>query len=216
MDFERAREAMVARQIAGRGIDDPAILAAFRAIPRERFVPPGRIAEAYDDAPVAIEAGQTVSQPYIVALMIALAGIGPQSRVLEVGAGSGYAAAILGRIAREVVAIERHAELARLAGARIGALGLANVAIVQGDGWAGWRAGAPYNAIIVSAAAARVPEALVAQLAAGGRLVIPVGAPDGEQRLLRLRRGEGGDGGGEGEVAREDLGPVRFVPLVGG
>jgi len=201
---------MVERQIAARGIDDPAILAAFRAIPRERFVPPERIAEAYDDAPVAIEAGQTVSQPYIVALMIALAGIGPDSRVLEVGAGSGYAAAILGRIAREVVAIERQGELARLAATRVRALGLGNVRIVEGDGRAGWREGAPYDAIIVSAAAPRVPEALTAQLAEGGRLIVPVGAQDGEQRLLRLRRGAGS------ASAPEDFGPVRFVPLIGG
>jgi protein-L-isoaspartate(D-aspartate) O-methyltransferase len=180
-------------------------------VPRERFVPAGRIAEAYDDAPVAIEAGQTVSQPYIVAAMIEAAGVGAAARVLEIGAGSGYAAAILSRIARAVVAVERHAALVTLAAGRMRALGCANVEIVAGDGVRGWPAAAPYDAIIVSAAATSVPAALRDQLAVGGTLVIPVGPPDGPaQRLLRVKRRDAA------AFVADDRGPVRFVPLVGG
>jgi protein-L-isoaspartate(D-aspartate) O-methyltransferase len=208
-DFERAREEMVERQIAARRIDDPAILAAFRAVPRERFVPAAHVASAYDDSPVPIEAGQTVSQPFIVAVMIKAAAIGADSRVLEIGAGSGYAAAVIGRIAARVIAIERHGELARLAVGRMRSLGYANVEIFEGDGSHGWPAAAPYDAILVPAAARHLPEGLADQLAIGGRLVIPVGPHDETQRLLRVRRL------GADAFEQDDLGPVRFISLVG-
>jgi len=208
-DFERAREKMIERQIATRRIADPEILAAFRAVPRELFVPPEQIAAAYDDSPVPIEAGQTISQPFIVAAMIKAAGIGPGSRVLEIGAGSGYAAAVMSRIAARVIAIERHAALAGLAAERMRRLGYANVEIIHGDGSGGWPDAAPYDAILVAAAARRLPQRLSGQLAIDGRLVIPVGPHDQTQRLLRVKRL------GDDEFEQDDLGPVRFIPLVG-
>jgi protein-L-isoaspartate(D-aspartate) O-methyltransferase len=208
-DVAALREAMVERQIAGRGIKDARLLAAMRAVPREMFVPEAARALAYEDGPLPIEAGQTISQPYIVALMIEAAGVAPGSRVLEIGAGSGYAAAILSRIAAEVVAIERHAALADLAAARMDRLGYANVRIETGDGSAGWPAAAPYDAILVAASGSHVPEALVRQLRTGGTLVMPVGPPGGAQNLVRITRLGGAD------WKQEELAPVRFVPLIG-
>jgi protein-L-isoaspartate(D-aspartate) O-methyltransferase len=205
--FESARGAMVA-DLRSAGIADPRVLAAMAEVPRERFVEPGDTPYAYDDGPLPIAAGQTISQPYIVALMIEAAGIGPDARVLEVGAGSGYAAAVIGRLAREVIALERHRTLADQAAARIAALGYGNVRILHADGATGWPAEAPYDAILAAAAPERVPEALKAQLAEGGRLVLPVGGEHQVQRLLRLTRTGGG-------FEQHDLGPVRFVPLVG-
>lgn len=207
--FADARERMVARQIAARGIDDPALLAALRAVPRERFVAPGFEHCAYEDRALPIAAGQTISQPYIVALMIAAAGVGTNDRVLEVGAESGYAAAVLGQVAREVIAIERHGELARLAAERIARLGFRNVRIVEGDGTEGWPAGAPYDAILVSAGAGHVPPPLVDQLKIGGRMVIPLGGRWAGQTLLKLTTCD------DGTVTRTPLCAVRFVPLVG-
>jgi protein-L-isoaspartate(D-aspartate) O-methyltransferase len=160
-------------------------------------------------APLPIEAGQTISQPYIVALMIELAGLRPTSRVLEVGAGSGYAAAVMGRIAREVYAVERQGVLARLAAARMAALGYRNVTVLHRDGSDGLPEQAPFDAIIVSAGGTEVPPALKDQLAIGGRLVIPIGA-GGRQRLVRIIRT------GAAGFADEDHGPVRFVPLLRG
>ena len=209
MDFAAAREAMVERQLKWRGIDDPAILEAFRAIPRELFVAPDYAHRAYGDHPLPIEAGQTVSQPYIVALMAAAAEIGPGDRVLEVGAGSGYAAAVLGKVAARVTAIERQQELCAIARERIERLGLANVEIVAGDGTLGFEQGAPFDAILVAASGSHVPEPLVAQLAPGGRLVMPIGAPAGSQKLVRVRKGS------DGSLERDSLGAVRFVPLIG-
>lgn len=206
--FAEAREAMVERDIVARGIDDPALLAAFRAVPREVFVAPELAAVAYCDRPLPIAAGQTISQPYIVALMIAAAAVGPDDHVLEVGAGSGYAAAVIGHIARDVVAIERHGELAAAAGERIARLGHGNVRIVHGDGSFGWPEAAPFDAILVAAAASEVPIALTRQLKPGGRLVIPVGHRWGIQTLMRFTRKM--DGG----LDRERLCEVRFVPLV--
>ena len=208
-DFAALREAMVDRQIAGRGLCDAALLAAMREVPRELFVPQAVREFAYEDGPLPIEAGQTISQPYIVALMIAAAGVVAGSQVLEIGAGSGYAAAVLSRIAGEVVAIERHGELADLAAARMAMLGYANVRIVTGDGSVGWPLGAPYDAILAAASGRHVPEALKRQLGTGGRLVMPIGAPGGMQSLVRVTRH------GDEEWEREDLGPVRFVPLIG-
>lgn len=207
-DFAALREAMVERQIARRGIDDPGILEAFRRVPRERFVDPPFQTQAYDDGPLPIGHGQTISQPYVVALMIAAAGVGPNDRVLEVGAGSGYAAALLGQLARQVVAIERIAALADQAAARMIELGFANVAVHGADGTRGWPAEAPYDAILVAAAAPEVPPALIEQLRPdGGRLIIPLAVPGGGEELVRLTRQQGG-------LKREGLGAVRFVPLI--
>ncbi len=208
-DPARRREEMVARQIAARGIGDPRLLAAMRAVPREAFVPEDMAARAYDDSPLPIGHGQTISQPYIVALMIAAAGVKPGDRVLEIGAGSGYAAAVLGRIAAEVIAIERHGELAERAAARLRRLGHDNVEIVAGDGSGGCPARAPFDAILAAASGRHVPLVLRGQLAVGGRLVMPVGAPGGAQKLVRVTRV------GVDDFREESLGAVRFVPLIG-
>jgi len=207
-DFAAARERMILHHLAGRGITDPALLQAFREVPRELFVDPADAASAYDDHPLPIPADQTISQPYVVARMIALARVRAGSRVLEVGAGSGYAAAILSRIADRVIAIERHAALARLAAGRLDRLGYRNVRIILGDGAAGWPEEAPYDAIILSAAAREAPRPLLNQLTPGGLLVMPLGAPDEVQELVRVTRAE------DGRCRREELGAVRFVPLV--
>lgn len=208
-DYAAQREAMVDRQIAGRGIRSAPLLAAMRDVPREAFVPDAMRPHAYEDGPLPIEAGQTISQPYIVALMIEAAGVAPGSHVLEIGAGSGYAAAVLGRIAASVIAVERQAALAALAAARMERLGYANVRIVQGDGSAGWPEGAPYDAILAAASGSHVPDALRRQLAIGGVLVMPVGAPGASQSLVKVSRLA------EETFEQEDLGPVRFVPLIG-
>ena len=207
--FADARNRMVARQIAARGIDDPALLAAFRAVPREQFVAPEYARAAYDDRPLPIEAGQTFSQPYIVALMISAADVGRDDRVLEVGAGSGYAAAMLGQVAGHVVAIERHAELVALAKERIERLGYANVEIVEGDGILGWPAEAPYDAILAAASGGHVPPALIDQLKPGGRLVMPIGGRWAGQTLIKLTKRS------DGSLVQETLCAVRFVELVG-
>lgn len=209
LDFAAERGAMVERQLRARGITDPRILEAFRAVPREMFVSADHAALAYGDHPLPIEAGQTISQPYVVAWMIEAAGVGPGDTVLEVGAGSGYAAAVLGRIARRVMAIERHPELAALASERIARLGSTNVTIHAGDGSTGWPDAAPYQAILAAASAREIPAPLVDQLAPGGRLVLPVGDHESVQQLLRVTRVEGAP-------QIESLGAVRFVPLVAG
>ena len=200
---------MVDAQLAGRGVRDRAVLAAMRKVPREAFVPAGLRERAYDDTPLAIGSGQTISQPYIVALMREAAAIAPGDRVLEIGAGSGYAAAGAGRLAAHVDAVERHAGLARAAAERLASLGFGNVAIHQADGSVGWPAGAPYDAIVVSAAGPHLPAALREQLAIDGRLVMPVGDRGWGQRLLKLTRIDAGN------FRQEDLGGVVFVPLVG-
>ncbi len=208
-DFENRRRDMVQRQIAGRGVRDRRVLDALLAVPREVFVPERLHELAYDDTALPIEEEQTISQPYIVALMAEALEIGPDDRLLEVGAGSGYAAAVLSRIAREVYAIERHSALAELARERMRRLGYTNVHIIHGDGTLGWPEHAPYDAIAVAAGGPDVPPALQSQLAAGGRLVIPIGTDPRLQELVRLRRT------GPDEFKRESLGAVRFVPLVG-
>lgn len=208
-DFAALREAMVARQIAARGIRNELVLAAMREVPREAFVPDALAAFAYDDTPLPIEAGQTISQPYIVALMIDAAEIGPGAKVLEIGAGSGYAAAVIGRIAGEVIAIERHQELAAEAAERMRRLGNDNVRIVEGDGSGGLPEEAPFDAILAAASGSHVPEALKRQLAIGGALVMPVGAPGAVQILVKVIRT------GAEDYETSDLGAVRFVPLVG-
>ena len=208
-DFAELRERMVKRQIEARGIRDPAILDAFREVPREAFVSPDYARNAYDDHPLPIEAGQTISQPYIVALMIAAAEIGPGDRVLEVGAGSGYAAAIMGRIAREVIGIERQHDLVEIARERLQRLGYDNVRIVEGDGTRGCPAEASFDAILAAASGSHVPQPLVEQLMSGGRLVMPIGDPGGVQTLIKVTKRE------DGTLRQSDLGEVRFVPLIG-
>ena len=208
-DFAAEREAMVERQLRSRGIDDKRVLHAFLEVPREAFVAPGYGREAYGDHPLPIEAGQTISQPYIVALMIQAAAIQPGKRVLEVGAGSGYAAAVISRIAARVVAIERQPELVGVARERLQRLGYNNVEIVEGDGTKGWPDGAPYNAILAAASGSHVPRPLIEQLAPGGSLVMPIGSPGWVQNLVRIRKAE------DGSLQQSDLGEVRFVPLIG-
>lgn len=209
-DHAAAREAMVERQIKARGITAHAVLDAMRMVPRHLFVSVDQMQHAYEDRPLPIGMNQTISQPYIVALMIEAAEIDSDSNILEIGAGSGYAAAIIGRIARNLVAVERHETLAAEAAHRLASLGYHNVDIVVGDGMAGWPAKAPYDAILVSAAGASVPPALYTQLMPGGRLVIPVGRGHGGQALKLYRRID------DGEIEMVDLGDVRFVPLVPG
>ncbi len=208
-NFAELREAMVDRQIKARGIDDPRLLDAFRAVPRELFVPEAQRAHSYEDGPLPIGANQTISQPYIVALMIAAAEVCQDSHVLEVGAGSGYAAALLGKIAREVVAVERIADLAEQARDRIESLGLENVRIELGDASRGWPASEPFDAILVAAAGTHVPRGLLDQLRCpGGRLVMPVESGGWGQTLVKVTRR------GEQEFDSADLGGVRFVPLI--
>lgn len=207
-DFTAVRELMVTRQIEARGITDPAILAAMRAIPREEFVPAHLADRAYDDGALPIESGQTISQPYVVAWMIEAAKIGSGDHVLEVGAGSGYAAAVIGQIAGSVVAIERHPLLAGLAAERIERLEYTNVRIIEGDGTLGCPDEAPFDAILTAAAAREVPEALIDQLKPGGRLVIPVGGRLWSQALVRLTKQA------DDTIVRDRLGDVRFVPLI--
>ncbi|MBA3538062.1 MAG: protein-L-isoaspartate(D-aspartate) O-methyltransferase [Deltaproteobacteria bacterium] len=202
------RARMVARQLIARGITDPRILAAFARVPRERFVPGDQLAHAYDDMPLPIGEGQTISQPYVVALTIEALRLPANAKVLEIGTGSGYAAAILGTIAREVVTIERIGALAEVAAARLAAMELSNVEVHHADGSLGWPARAPYDGIAVAAGAPRPPASLLAQLAIGGRLVLPTGSLD-EQHLLWLERRD------EHTYVERDLGEVRFVPLVG-
>jgi protein-L-isoaspartate(D-aspartate) O-methyltransferase len=208
-DFPAEREAMVERQLKRRGITDPRILDAFRAVPREAFVSDDYAHLAYGDHPLPIEAGQTISQPYIVALMVDAAAIGPGDTVLEVGAGSGYAAAVISRIAAKVVAIERQHDLVEVARERLARLGRDNVEIVEGDGTRGWPREAPYEAILAAASGSHVPQPLIDQLAPGGRLVMPLGGPGWVQELVKVTKRN------DGTLERENLGGVRFVPLIG-
>ena len=200
---------MVDLQLAARGISDRRLLAAFRAVPREAFVPPEIAALAYRDAPLPIGEGQTISQPYIVALTIAALRLEGGERVLEIGTGSGYAAAVLSRIAKQVFTVERLESLASSARDRLARLGYLNIDVRHGDGTLGWPAHAPYDAIAVAAGSPRVPKALVEQLAPGGRLVIPVGPDETSQVLTRVTRLDAG------AVRTEPLIEVRFVPLIG-
>jgi protein-L-isoaspartate(D-aspartate) O-methyltransferase len=208
-DFADLRDTMVRRQIEARGIRDPHVLRAFRAVPREEFVAEGFADHAYDDGPLPIAAGQTISQPFIVAMMIQAAAVKPGDRVLEVGAGSGYAAAVIGEIAGQVVAIERQPDLAGEARERLARLGYANVEIVEGDGTLGWPEGAPYDAILAAASGSQVPKSLIGQLAVGGRLVMPLGAVGDIQQLVCVTKEQ------DGSTRQEPLGCVRFVPLIG-
>jgi protein-L-isoaspartate(D-aspartate) O-methyltransferase len=207
-DFAEARRQMVAQHIAARGVRDPRVLRAFLDVPREAFLPESLAEFAYEDSPLPIGEGQTISQPYIVALMSEALCLKPTDRVLEVGTGSGYAAAVLGRLAAEVYTVERIANLAETAARRMQRLGLGNVHVLHGDGSLGWPEHAPFDAIIVAAGGPEVPPSLLSQLAMGARLVMPVGSTSRTQRLTRITRTEHG-------YAREDLTQVRFVPLIG-
>ena len=208
-EFKTLRQQMVQYQLAARGLTDERVLNALAVVPREAFVPEDLAPYAYEDRPLPIEASQTISQPYIVGLMTAALELRSDDRILEIGTGSGYAAAVLAEICAEVYTVERHWQLAESARERLAALGYDNVHVKQGDGTLGWPEHAPYDGIIVAAGAPRVPEPLTEQLAIGGRLVIPVGPTLETQELLRVRRT------GENSFEQDDLGAVRFVPLIG-
>lgn len=206
-EFAEQRRAMVESQLRGRGIKDSRVLEAMQAVPRHLFVPPAVAAAAYADEPLAIGEGQTISQPYIVAAMTEALELTGSERVLEVGAGSGYQAAILSPLAREVIAVEARPMLARTARERLSQLGYSNVRVEIGDGTLGWPPGAPYDGILVAAAAPMVPPPLIEQLADGGRLVIPLGSAE-HQELFRVRKQAG-------RIVQQALFACRFVPLVG-
>ncbi len=198
---------MVTRQLRARGINDPRVLAAMAAVPREHFVGRDHAHEAYADQPLPIGAGQTISQPYVVARMAELAEIRPSERVLDVGSGSGYQAAVLAQLADEVFGVEIRRELADIATQRLAEIGLERVAVRVGDGGYGWAEHAPYDAIVVAAAAEEVPVPLLAQLGDGGRMVIPLGDPLQQELVRIVRRGD--------DFARGSFGPVRFVSFMG-
>lgn len=198
---------MVARQIRGRGIRSPRVLDAMESVPRHLFVPAELVQRAYADEPLPIGAGQTISQPFMVAATAEALLLEGRERVLEVGCGSGYQAAVLSRLAGQVIAVETQAALAASAHERLGRLGYANVMVEEGDGSAGWPASAPYDAILVTAAAPQVPRPLIDQLAEGGRLVIPVGGPKHQELLRVVKRGD--------RTTEESLYSCRFVPLLG-
>jgi len=208
-DYAAEREAMVERQLRRRGISEPDILDAFRAVPREAFISKDYAHLAYGDHPLPIEANQTISQPYIVALMVQAAAIRHGDAVLEVGAGSGYAAAVISRIAARVVAIERQHDLVEVARQRLERLGYSNVLIVEGDGTRGCPDEAPFDAILAAASGSHVPSALIAQLAPNGRIVMPLGEPGLPQELVKVTKQD------DGILKQENLGGVRFVPLIG-
>ncbi len=209
LDFEKLRREMVEQQIKSRGIEDDRVLNAFREVHREEFVEEKYKSSAYNDGALPIGAGQTISQPYIVALMIDSLNLKSDENVLEIGTGSGYAAAVLSRIVEKVYTIETIETLAQKAIRRFDRLEYNNIEVKIGDGTLGWAENAPYDGIVVSAAAPHVPEALINQLSENGRIVIPVGEKGGVQRLKVIRKGE------EGKTSAENLDYVRFVPLRG-
>jgi protein-L-isoaspartate(D-aspartate) O-methyltransferase len=205
--WQVARDRMVETQIAARGITDARVLSAMRKVPRHLFVPEEVRAAAYGDHPLPIGHGQTISQPYIVAMMTSLLQIQPDERVLEIGTGSGYQAAILGILAKEVISLERIPEVARLAQKNLAVSGSGAIRIVTGDGTQGYPERAPYDGVLITAATPSIPPPLIDQLAEGGRLVAPVGSRD-LQELIRLTRKEK-------DLLRESFGGVVFVPLLG-
>ncbi|PYX09365.1 MAG: protein-L-isoaspartate O-methyltransferase [Acidobacteria bacterium] len=206
--FSAERENMIATQLAARGIRDHRVLSAMARVPRHEFVSERYREQAYEDHPIPIAEGQTVSQPYIVALMLEVLKLEPNAKVLEVGTGSGYMTALLAELASHVYSIERHARLAREAETTLARLGYRNVTVLTGDGSQGLAEFAPYDGIVVSAAAPHIPAALVEQLNEGGRMVIPVGPPDAQELQLVVRH--------EGRPIVHRLDGCRFVPLVGG
>jgi protein-L-isoaspartate(D-aspartate) O-methyltransferase len=208
-NLQISREIMLSSDLAGRGIHDPKVLAAMGLVPREEFVPSELKDQAYGDYPLPIDEGQTISQPYIVAYMAECLELSAADRLLEIGTGSGYSAAVLSRIAAQVYTVERFDSLARSAGERFMRLGYDNIRILVGDGTLGWPGLAPYDAIIVTAGAPKVPKPLLEQLAIGGRLLLPVGPDRIGQTLIRVRRQDAD------EYREERLLAVQFVPLVG-
>ena len=207
--MEQLRNHLVILQVEARGVRDPLVLAAMRAVPRELFVPKDVRDEAYDDTPLPIGSGQTISQPYIVAFMIEALALRGGEKILEIGAGSGYAAAVLAEIASEVFTIERIGQLAERAAANLASVGCDNVHVRHADGTEGWSDEAPFDAILVSAGAPDVPKSLMRQLKIGARMVVPVGADPRSQELIRITRVD------DDEYEREDIADVRFVPLIG-
>ncbi len=205
--FTRARQQMVERHLKARDITDARVLWAMGKVPRHRFVQPARASEAYADRALPIEEGQTISQPYIVALMTQLLELKGPERVLEVGTGSGYQAAILSELVKEVYTIEILPGLARTAAARLKGLEYRNVEVKAGDGYQGWPEKAPFDGIIVTAGASHIPQPLIEQLKEGGRLVIPVDVPAGYQELIQGRKERG-------KLITKRVAPVRFVPLI--
>lgn len=199
---------MVEQQLVPRGIEDQRVLDAMRRVPRHEFVPVEQVRYAYDDHPLPIGDGQTISQPYIVALMLAAARIGPEDAVLDIGTGSGYAAAVAAELAHRVVSVERHPDLAVTAAATLEALGY-RVNVVTGDGTLGWPEGAPYDVIVAAATGPTVPRAWLDQLAPGGRIVMPIGHSGGAQHLAAFTRAD------DGTLRETNLGAVAFVPLLG-
>jgi protein-L-isoaspartate(D-aspartate) O-methyltransferase len=204
--YAQQREAMVREQIEERGVRDARVLAALRAVPRHEFMPESQRAYAYSDRPLPIGSGQTISQPYIVAYMTEQLALADGARVLEVGTGSGYQAAVLAELGAEVYSIEIVPELAERARRDLARLGYARVHVRAGDGYQGWPEAAPFDAIIVTAAPERVPQPLLDQLALGGRMIVPVG--DAYQELVLYTREAAG-------IREESLIPVRFVPMTG-
>ena len=207
-DTEAERRArMVETQIVARGVRDARVLAAMRDVPRHLFVDPAMRDRAYEDHPLPIAGNQTISQPYIVALMTELLEVRPTDRVLEIGTGSGYQSAVLSKLAREVYTIEILPELARAAGETLRRLHYENVTVKEGDGYRGWPEHAPFDAVIVTAAPDRIPQPLLDQLAPGGRMVIPVGSFFQELKVLTKDK--------NGKISEKDILPVRFVPMTG-
>jgi protein-L-isoaspartate(D-aspartate) O-methyltransferase len=207
-DSEAERRArMVETQIVARGVRDAHVLAAMKQVPRHLFVDPKERAQAYEDHPLPIAGNQTISQPYIVALMTELADLTPAEKALEIGTGSGYQSAVLSRLAKEVYSIEIVPELARESAERLRELGYGNVTVKEGDGYRGWPEHAPFDAILVTAAPDRIPQPLLDQLAPGGRMVIPVGSFFQELKVLTKDR--------NGKITEKDILPVRFVPMTG-
>jgi protein-L-isoaspartate(D-aspartate) O-methyltransferase len=205
----RWRYQMVEEQIVSRGVRDERVLEAMRTVPRHLFVPPDLVERAYSDGALPIGEGQTISQPYIVALMTELLDIQPEDSVLEIGTGSGYQAAVLARLARQVYSIEIIPTLASSARQRLGEMGLKNVVVRTGDGYRGWPEFAPFDGIIVTAAPPEIPAALVAQLKRGGRMVVPVGENSESQNLMVIEKSLTSDA-----VTKRTVIPVRFVPMV--
>ncbi len=206
VDFAAARHNMVVDQIKARGISDPRVLQAFDRVERHRFVDSSRWPEAYNDYPLPIGKGQTISQPYIVALMTDLADIKPTDTVLEIGTGSGYQAAILGELADQVYSIEIIESLGMTAGERLRSLGYENIHVRIGDGYRGWPDAAPFDAIIITCAPPEIPQPLIDQLAGGGRMVVPVGTHYQELILVKKK---------DGRIEKSRIAPVQFVPMTG-
>jgi protein-L-isoaspartate(D-aspartate) O-methyltransferase len=204
---EKERLRMVETQIAARGVRDERVLSAMREVPRHFFVPESYQTSAYNDSPLPIGKGQTISQPYIVAVMTEILRLLPTDKVLEIGSGSGYQAAILGKLAHTVVTVERIPEVAEIARANLARVGITNVTVVTGDGTIGYPEGAPFDGILITAATPAVPAPLIEQMAEGGRLVAPVGSRDLQELVRLTRHGE--------QITRELFGGVVFVPLLG-